>query len=196
MNNKIVKQFGESIEVKRKLVEDPNAVQVIADVASLIIEAYRAGGKVLFMGNGGSAADAQHLACELVSKFGFDREALPAIALNVNSSLVTAIGNDYGFDNIFARQVEAWARTGDVVVGISTSGNSANIVRALKKAVEMGASTVGFTGQSGGEVADVADVCLKVPSGSTPRIQEAHIVAGHIVCSLVEEGLFGEANGG
>lgn len=182
-------QLGDSIAAKQALLAG-DQVEVIARIASMIVDAYIAGGKVIFLGNGGSAADAQHLACEFVSKFERERAALPAIALNVNTSIITAVGNDLGFDRIFARQVEAWAEPEDVVVGISTSGTSPNVVEALKVAGEIGAKTVAFTGSSGGKLVSMVDLCLRVPSDSTPRIQESHIAAGHIICSLVERALF------
>ncbi len=184
-------QISDSLEIKRSLLEGGHA-EVIAEIASLIIDSYRSGGKVIFLGNGGSAADAQHLACELVGKFQAERSALPAIALSVNTSILTAIGNDYGFERVFARQIEAWARPEDVVVGISTSGNSTNVLKAMEAARKIGAKTVGFTGRSGGELKKSVDLCLRIPSDSTPRIQEGHITAGHVICSLVESALFGE----
>jgi len=184
-------QLVESIGVKEAIIQSEDQLTAIVGIAEKMIECYRAGGKVIFMGNGGSAADSQHLACELVSKFQMERAALQAIALSVNTSILTAIGNDYDYDQVFARQVEAWARPGDVVVGISTSGNSGNVVVAMEKAKELGAKTIAFTGESGGKLASVADMCFKAPSGSTPRIQEAHITAGHIICDIVEKALFG-----
>lgn len=184
-------QISESLEVKRSLLEGDQA-EIIAEIAALIIDSYMSGGKVIFLGNGGSAADAQHLACELVGKFQAERSALPAIALSVNTSILTAIGNDYGFDLVFARQIEAWARPEDVVVGISTSGNSPNVLKAMEAAKRIGARTVGFTGRSGGKLVESVDLCLRIPSDSTPRIQEGHITAGHVICSLVESALFGE----
>lgn len=188
--NDIRKQLTESISVKDTVLKSEECLTTIADIAEKIIECYRADSKVIIMGNGGSAADAQHLACELVSKFMLKRRALRAIALSVNTSVLTAVGNDYGFNQVFARQIEAWARPGDVVVGISTSGNSENVVAAMEQAKEKGAFTVAFTGESGGKLAPLADICFKVPSSSTPRIQEAHITAGHIICDMVEKALF------
>lgn len=188
---KVRNQISDSMEVKRALLEGDHA-KTIAEIALLIINSYRSGGKVIFLGNGGSAADAQHLACELVGKFQAERSALPAIALSVNTSVLTAIGNDYGFERVFARQIEAWAGPEDVVVGISTSGNSPNVLKAMEAAKRIGAKTVGFTGRSGGKLVESVDLCLRIPSDSTPRIQEGHITAGHVICSLVESALFGE----
>lgn len=145
------------------------------------------GGKILFMGNGGSAADAQHLAAEFVGRFEKERRGLAAIALTTDTSILTAVGNDYGFDRVFSRQIEALARSGDVVVGISTSGNSPNVVQALMVAKDLGAITIGMTGESGGTMASVCDLCIQVPSKVTARVQEAHILIGHIVCALVDK---------
>jgi D-sedoheptulose 7-phosphate isomerase len=159
---------------------------VIDAIARTIAEAIAAGNKVLLCGNGGSAADAQHVAGELVGRFRLERAAWPAIALSTNSSIVTAIGNDYGYEFVFSRQVEALAVPGDVLVGISTSGTSANILRALRAATERGCSTIGLTGKTGGAMRELVDLCLCVPSESTPRIQESHILACHIICELIE----------
>jgi len=150
------------------------------------------GNKVLLFGNGGSAADAQHIAAEFVGRFAFDRPALPALALSVNSSSVTAIGNDYGFDYIFARQIEALGRPGDSVIGISTSGNSLNVLRAMSVARQMGLHTIALTGCDGGKLKAEAEYCIGVPSNETPRIQECHIMIGHIMAELVEQAIFYE----
>ncbi|MCL4499485.1 MAG: D-sedoheptulose 7-phosphate isomerase [Chloroflexi bacterium] len=182
-------QLLESLKVKQALAEG-DQLETMTEIARSILECYRAGGKVIFVGNGGSAADAQHLACELVGRFEMERSALPAVALNVNSSIVTAVGNDYGFDRVFARQIEAWAKPEDVVVFISTSGNSSNVVEAIEASKAIGAKTVGFTGRTGGRIRSMVDLCLQIPSDSTPRIQESHITAGHIICSLVERAFF------
>jgi D-sedoheptulose 7-phosphate isomerase len=165
----------------------------IAAVAGLFVEAFRCGRKLLVMGNGGSAADAQHLAAEIVGRFRRERRALPAIALSTDTSILTAIGNDYGFESVFRRQVEALAVEGDVVVGISTSGSSPNVLSALRRAREMGCRTVGLLGRDGGAIRGLVDTELTVPSPDTPRIQEAHITIIHILCELVEQGLFGDA---
>lgn len=151
-----------------------------------------AGGKVLIFGNGGSAADSQHIAAELVGRFSKERRALPAIALTVNTSNLTAISNDYSYEDVFARQVEALGRPGDVAVGISTSGNSPNVVKALERAKAIGLSTEAWTGQRGGKCAQMAGIAFKAPSNDTPRIQELHITVGHVVCDLVEQALFGD----
>ena len=157
-----------------------------------VAERLRAGGRAYFFGNGGSAADAQHWAAELSGRFYLDRPALPAFALTANSSQVTAIGNDYGYAEIFARPLEGMIQAGDVAVGISTSGNSENVVRGLEVAHERGAFTVGFTGEGGGRMAEVCDALVAIPSADTPRIQEGHALCGHLLCALVERILFGD----
>jgi D-sedoheptulose 7-phosphate isomerase len=184
----IRKRVQESIEVKRAFGDD--LIERIQNVAVRIIEAYRGGQKVIFMGNGGSAADAQHLAAELVGRFAKDRTALPALALNANTSSLTAIGNDYAYDQVFSKQIEAFANPGDIVIGISTSGRSKNILEAVKRAKQKGAITVALTGESGGLLKSQADILLNVPSETVARIQEAHILVGHIICELVESALF------
>ncbi|MCM2357340.1 MAG: D-sedoheptulose 7-phosphate isomerase [Geobacteraceae bacterium] len=172
-------------EVERQLTDR------IAAFVDLLAEALERGNKVLVMGNGGSAADAQHFAAEIVGRFRLERRALPAIALSTDTSILTAIGNDYGFELIFKRQVEALAEAGDVVVGISTSGSSNNVYGALLLARERGCRTVGLLGRDGGTIAGIADISLTIPAQETPRIQEAHITIIHIVCELVEKRLFG-----
>jgi len=167
----------------------------ISDLTVLIVDAYRQSRKVIFMGNGGSAADSQHLAAELVGRFYKERRALEAIALNCNSSILTGVGNDYGYEHTFRRQIEALAHEGDIVIGISTSGNSPNVVEALNEARLKKCRTVGLTGDTGGKMKALVELCLCVPSSKTPRIQENHILIGHIVCELVEETLFGNTNG-
>jgi D-sedoheptulose 7-phosphate isomerase len=161
----------------------------ILKAGNLIKSRFGKGGKLILMGNGGSAADSQHIAAELVGRFKKERRAMPAIALTVDTSSLTALGNDYGFDTIFERQVEALAGDNDAVVGISTSGNSENVVRALKKANEIGAETIGLVGNNGGRIKEVANLSIVVPSSDTARIQEVHITIGHIICELIEEGL-------
>lgn len=163
----------------------------IEQCALWVTDVFHKGGKVLVMGNGGSAADAQHLAAELVGRFVLERRALPAIALTTDTSILTAVGNDYGFDEVFARQVEALATAGDVVLGISTSGHSANVIKALAVARERGCRTIGLLGRDGGRIAGMVDLALTVPSQETPRIQEAHQLIIHIICDLVEKELFG-----
>src|SRR5215469_4896773 len=169
-----------SITVKRRLLSDAGLVLTVAKVSEVLVEALEEGNKVLLFGNGGSAADAQHIAAELVGRFAFDRRALPALALSVNTSCVTAIGNDYGFDRIFSRQIEALGRPGDVAIGISTSGNSQNVLGAVSVAKKFGLHTVGFSGRGGGKLKSQVDYCLCAPSDDTPRIQECHILIGHI----------------
>ena len=188
MEGQIIKEIKESIRVKRIILE--TLVPQIKELAEAVIEAYRAKRKVILFGNGGSAADAQHIACELVGRFEKERTALPAIALSTNTSTLTAIGNDYGYEAIFARQVEAFVKEGDIVIGISTSGDANNVLEGLKVAKEKGAKTVGLSGKSGGRLKDLVDLCLIVPSNITPRIQEAHITIGHIICGIVERELF------
>jgi D-sedoheptulose 7-phosphate isomerase len=181
-----------SIAVKQLLLKDAEIVSGMARVSEILVEAFRKGNKPLLFGNGGSAADAQHIAAEFVGRFAFDRPPLPALALSVNTSAVTAIGNDYGFDLLFARQIEALGRAGDVAIGISTSGNSANVLQGMAAAKKMGLHTVALTGASGGKLKGAADVCLCAPSNETPRIQECHILIGHIISELVEETIFHE----
>jgi D-sedoheptulose 7-phosphate isomerase len=181
-----------SIAVKELLLGNAEVVSVIAKVSERLIDTFDQGHKVLLFGNGGSAADAQHIAAEFVGRFAFDRPALPALALSVNASCVTAIGNDYGFDLVFSRQIEALARRGDVAVGISTSGNSSNVLHALSVAGKIGLCTVAMTGCTGGKLRNVVDHCICAPSNETPRIQECHILIGHIISGLVEETIFHE----
>ncbi|MBN2368098.1 D-sedoheptulose 7-phosphate isomerase [Candidatus Woesearchaeota archaeon] len=177
----------ESIEVKEKIIE--NQLDKIEKTAELFIKAYETGNKIIAFGNGGSAADAQHLVGELVGRFKIERKGLPAIALTTDSSVITAIANDYGYDMIFERQLEANAVKNDIVFGISTSGNSPNIINALKRAKKLGCKTIGLTGKKGGEMAGLCDVCIVVPSDNTPRIQEAHIAIIHIICELLDKHL-------
>ena len=191
-NENLISDYIEkSIQTKRELLK--TRVEVIAQIAKEIIDAYQRENKVLWFGNGGSAADAQHLACELVGKFYVKRKALASIALTTNTSELTAIANDYDFDQVFARQVEALANPRDVVVGISTSGNSLNVIKGIEEAKRRGAITIAFTGVSGGKLKGNGDVdyLLTVPSEDTPHIQESHIMVGHIICYLVEKELFG-----
>jgi len=162
---------------------------LVVEAADMISTTLRDGGKALFCGNGGSAADAQHLAAELLGRFLLEREPLTAIALGTNASVMTAIGNDYHYEEIFSRQVRGLGRQGDVLVAISTSGNSANVLKALEAASKIGLKTIGLTGSSGGRMATACDLCINVPSDSTPRIQELHIAVGHIICELVEADL-------
>ena len=181
-----------SIAAKQLLLGNRELIATIAKVSEIMVSAFGNGNKVLLFGNGGSAADSQHIAAEFVGRFAFDRPPLPALALSVNSSAVTAIGNDYGFDRVFARQLEALAKSGDVAVGISTSGNSPNVLQGLAAAKKLGLHTVAFAGCTGGKMKDAADFCLCVPSSETPRIQECHILIGHIISELVEATIFHE----
>jgi D-sedoheptulose 7-phosphate isomerase len=181
-----------SIAVKELLLRNAEVVSVIAKVSELLVATVDKGNKVLLFGNGGSAADAQHIAAEFVGRFAFDRPALPALALSVNTSCVTAIGNDYGFDLVFSRQIEALAHSGDMAIGISTSGNSPNVLHGLSVAREKGLCTVALTGCTGGTLKNAVDYCICAPSNETPRIQECHILIGHIISELVEETIFHE----
>lgn len=192
MTARIAACIGESIDVKQQLLTDTLFHEKIRKAASFMVDTLRSDGKVHFCGNGGSAADAQHLAAELSGRFYFDRPPLNAEALHCNSSYLTAVGNDYGYEHIFSRLLRGTGKAGDVLVGISTSGNSQNIVRAFSVAKEMNIRTIALTGRGGGEMASLSDVLLNVPSSDTPRIQESHILIGHIICELVETELFGK----
>src|SRR5260221_4149249 len=182
----------ESIATKQSLLRSTDVVLTVAKASEVLVNALRQGNKALLFGNGGSAVDAQHIAAELVGRFAFDRPALPALALSVNSSCVTAIGNDYGFDRVFSRQLEALARPGDVAIGISTSGNSSNVLNAMSTARKMSLHTIALTGGTGGNLQGSVDHCICVPSNETPRIQECHILIGHIIAELVEREIFHE----
>ncbi len=190
--NVIIREINDSITVKQKILEDTVLLQTIQAVADECIAACVRGNRILLAGNGGSAADAQHIAAEFVSRYAFDRPGLAAIALTTDTSILTAIGNDYGYEQIFRRQLQANGRQGDVFFGISTSGNSPNILTALQYAQELGIVTVGLTGQGGTDMQSHCDYCIKVPSMSTPRIQESHILLGHLICGIVESALFEE----
>ncbi len=174
-----------SIEVHSRLID--SCLPQLSTAADALVSAYTSGHKAIFFGNGGSAADAQHLAAEFVGRYLREREPLPALALNANSSAITAIGNDYGYEQVFARQLAALAGPGDVAVGISTSGNSANVVEAVLQARKMGLFTIALTGASGGRLRDLVDVLIAAPSSETPRIQECHILFGHALCDAVEQ---------
>ena len=179
-----------SIQVKQLLLQDEEILQTVVNATSEIVSSLKAGGRLYFCGNGGSAADAQHLAAEFSGRFYKDRNALPAEALHVNTSYVTAVGNDYGFDVIYSRLVEGIMHKGDVLVGLSTSGNSANIVKAFEAATAKGIITIGFTGLTGGVLKSMSNYLINIPSADTPRIQESHIMIGHIICQLAEEQYF------
>ena len=191
MNDLIKNAIHDSISTKQAILEDEALLGKITETAQWFITAFKAGNKVLFCGNGGSAADAQHIAAELSGRFYMDRPPLYAEALHVNSSFVTAVANDYGYDEVFARMTEAAGRPGDVLVAISTSGNSNSILKTIAVAKSKGMKVVGFTGASGGNMKDSCDLLLNVPSSDTPRIQEAHILLGHVICALVEREMFG-----
>ncbi len=191
MNRRIVQAITESIQAKQAILENPDFLQRMEHAAGLISNSLRQGGKIHFCGNGGSAADAQHLAAELSGRFYFDRPPLNAEALHCNTSYLTAVGNDYGYDLIFSRLLRGTAKKGDVLVGISTSGNSKNILNAFEVAQELGIHIIALTGSTGGLMQQSADILLNVPSNDTPRIQESHILIGHILCELVERELFG-----
>ena len=179
-----------SIATKQSLLKSPELLSTVAGVSELLARALLEGNKVFFFGNGGSAADAQHIAAEFVGRFALERPALPALALSVNTSCVTAIGNDYGFDQVFSRQLEALARPGDIAVGISTSGKSPNVAMALAVAKTMKLRTVALTGRTGGTLRGNVEYCICIPSDETPRIQECHILIGHIISELVEREIF------
>jgi len=189
--NRIIESIQQSIETKKQILDNVVFKNSITEAANLMVESLRNGGKIHFCGNGGSAADAQHLAAELSGRFYFDRPPLNAEALHCNTSYLTAVGNDYSFNEIFARLLRGTGKKGDVIVGISTSGNSQNILRAFSAARELGIYTIAFTGESGGKMKELADILLNVPSKDTPRIQESHIMVGHIICELVEAEIFG-----
>jgi len=190
MNNSIKNCINSSIAVKQQLLADEKLLTVVNDCISIITGAFKTGNKVLFCGNGGSAADAQHLAAEFSGRFYIDRPALPADALHCNTSYLTAVANDYSYDLIYARLLQGIGKKGDILIGLSTSGNSKNIINAFEVAKEKGMITIGFTGESGGGMKALSDHLLNVPSSDTPRIQECHMLAGHIICQLVEENLF------
>lgn len=193
MKEIVIRELEESASIKRILAEKSS--DVIANAAQTVLNAYKAGGKVFLIGNGGSAADAQHIAAELVGRFRLERKGLQAIALTTNTSTLTALANDYGYDRVFSHQLEALASDKDVLIAITTSGTSPNILKAAEMAHSKGVFVIGLTGESGGKLKDIADLTIMVPSDNTERIQEAHITIGHIICHLVEKGLFNEASG-
>jgi D-sedoheptulose 7-phosphate isomerase len=190
MSDKIKNIIQNSIDVKAAVLANENLLKTLQQCVDEIVAAFKNGNKVLFCGNGGSAADAQHLAAEFSGRFYTDREALPAEALHVNTSYLTAVANDYSYDVVYSRIINGIGKKGDVLVGLSTSGNSGNIVKAFEKAREKGMITIGLTGSTGGKMKDLSDYLLNVPSNDTPRIQESHILLGHIICQLVEEDYF------
>jgi D-sedoheptulose 7-phosphate isomerase len=184
-SEKIIAELQNSVEIKKKVIEEN--VTTINTMVQTILRALKAGNKVILFGNGGSAADSQHIAAELVNKFRQDRNALPAIALTTDTSILTSIANDYSFEYVFSRQIEALGEKGDVAIGISTSGNSPNVLTGIRTARERGIITIGFTGQNGGKLKEAADMCFQVPSQSTPRIQEVHITVAHAICVIIEK---------
>jgi len=179
-----------SVDLKKALLGETAILNAATGLAAAIIDCYKSGGKVLWCGNGGSAADAQHLAAELSGRFYYDRPPLFSEALHVNTSYITAVANDYGYDVVYSRLVQAMGRKGDILIGLSTSGNSPNVIKALDKAKELGMITAGFTGQTGGNMKDISDYLINIPSLDTPRIQECHMLLGHTICELVEMNLF------
>ena len=192
IRNIIALKMKESIMVKQTMMNDPVYLDTIYNMSDIIVDAYRKGHMLLLCGNGGSAADAQHIAGEMVARFKLERQALPALAFNTNSSIVTAIGNDYEYDMIFEKQVEAFGKKGDVLLAISTSGNSESVVRAVEKANSMGLITISLLGKGGGRCNELSNKSIVVPSDNTPHIQESHIMIGHILCDIVEQSLFGK----
>ena len=190
MSNKIKDIIIASIETKNKILADENMIKAIGDCSALITTAFKNGNKILLCGNGGSAADAQHLAAEFTGRFYTDRDALPAEALHCNTSYLTAVANDYSYDVVYSRMIKGIGKKGDVLIGLSTSGNSKNIIAAFETAKEKGMHTIGFTGEGGGKMKSISDYLFNVPSSDTPRIQESHILIGHIICQLVEEQYF------
>ncbi len=192
MKQYIYHQIADSAATKQAILESEPLLDVIEAVAKACVAVYRNGKKTMLAGNGGSAADAQHIAAELVGRYGFDRPSIPSLALTTDSSNLTAIGNDYGYDKVFSRQLEGMSQAGDLFIGISTSGNSQNIINAFESAKARGVTTVALVGRDGGKMAGMADYAIIIPSNSTPRIQEAHILIGHILCDVIEKELFGD----
>ena len=192
VNPLVIEQMTQTRDVYESMLADRDLQVKVTEAAYACVESLKNDGKVLLAGNGGSAADAQHIAGELVSRFLFDRPGLPAMALTTDTSILTAIGNDYGYDKLFERQVQANGKAGDVLIVYSTSGKSVNIIKALEKAKEMGMVTIGLTGNKGGPMVDLCDHLLAVPSSETPKIQEGHLGIGHIICGIIENDIFGE----
>lgn len=192
MKEYIKNQVKASYETKQKIYENEALLDIIEKVCQECVAVYKKGRKTILAGNGGSAADAQHIAAELVGRYGFDRPSLPSLALTTDTSNLTAIGNDYGYDKVFSRQLEGMGQEGDLFIGISTSGNSQNIINAFESAKAKGITTVALTGRDGGKMAQMADIAIVVPSKDTPRIQESHILIGHIICDIIEKEIFAE----
>jgi D-sedoheptulose 7-phosphate isomerase len=191
MNDKIQEIIKESIAVKNRVLEDPKLLGLVDRIVTLIVERFREGKHLYFCGNGGSAADAQHLAAEFSGRFYINRDALPSEALHCNTSYLTAVANDFSYDLIYSRLIKGIGKPGDILVGLSTSGNSLNILKAFETAREKGITTIGFTGEGGGKLGELSDHLIDIPSRNTPRIQEAHMLLGHIICQLVEAQYFG-----
>jgi D-sedoheptulose 7-phosphate isomerase len=194
IEHRVINCAREHLSVSRALLDDAVLLAHVSEAGQLLVDALRRKAKVFFFGNGGSAADAQHLAAELAGRFLRERRALPGLALTTNSSCLTAIGNDYSYEVVFARQIEALGTSGDVAIAISTSGNSTNVLRAVEMARTMGLFTLGLTGRDGGQLRELAHLCLRVPSDHTPRIQEMHILLGHILCEIAEEGVMDDGS--
>lgn len=192
MKSYIKDQIKKSYETKQNIYQNEALLGTIEEVAKRCVALYRTDKKTILAGNGGSAADAQHIAAELVGRYGFDRPSIPSLALTTDTSNLTAIGNDYGYDHVFSRQLEGMGQSGDIFIGISTSGNSANIIKAFEVAKKKGIMCVALVGRDGGEMAKLADIAIVVPSDSTPRIQESHILIGHILCDIIEKEIFGD----
>ncbi len=192
MKNYIKEQIKQSFLTKQAIYENEALLDVITDVARACVNVYKKSKKTILAGNGGSAADAQHIAAELVGRYGFDRPSIPSLSLTTDTSNLTAIGNDYGYDQVFSRQLEGMGVEGDLFIGISTSGNSQNVINAFEVAKKKGITTVALVGRDGGKMAQMADYAIVVPSEATPRIQESHILIGHIICDIIEKELFGE----
>ena len=190
MLNEIKAQLRASCDIKQQLLNNDEFIQIVEAVSKSCIKAFRDGNKVMLAGNGGSASDALHLAAEFVGRYEQDRSGIPALALSANSSTLTAVANDYGYEAVFQRQVQALGHEGDVFFGLSTSGRSPNVVAAIQECKRMGIITVGMTGATGGDMLELCDYCIRVPSDNTARIQESHITVGHIICSMVERTLF------
>ncbi len=189
MKETVIKELDENINTTKELSK--NLSDIIVNVSKLIIDCYRNGGKVILIGNGGSAADAQHIAAEFIGRFKLERKSLPAIALTTNTSILTALANDYGYETVFSRQLDSLANDKDIIIAITTSGNSSNILNAARNAKSRNIKVVGMTGKNGGKLKNIADIMIRIPSDNTPRIQEAHITIGHVICGLVENVLFG-----
>ena len=185
-------QIKKSYETKQAIYNDEVLLQKLEEVSKKCVELYKVGKKTILAGNGGSAADAQHIAAEMVGRYGFDRPSLPSLALTTDTSALTAIGNDYGYDQVFSRQLDGMGQDGDLFIGISTSGNSKNLINAFEVAKKKNIFSVALVGKDGGEMAKLADIALVVPSDSTPRIQESHILIGHIICDIIEKEIFGD----